>query len=302
MTESTPPHPVLDGLLPGRRRPAVVRRRPVRRRRPDTTSRVGRMLDLGSGLDVPASGAACARVCVPACGCSTWRPAPGWWRAAGSRRSWAKPAAWSASIPAAGMLGEARKALAGPLVQGRAEALPFRDGHFDMLSMGFALRHVPDLDATFQRVPAGPQARRAAAAHSRCPARNPRPTRWLIRMPLPARPALHHANQHGQPPGRAAHEVLLGHHRPVRSGRDNRPDVSARAASPTATRRVYCRLHERVRGGGEHRARVEPPESGRRSPSPARRNAESARRPLEPSALTGPRGLPDRRRAARSGS
>jgi demethylmenaquinone methyltransferase/2-methoxy-6-polyprenyl-1,4-benzoquinol methylase len=48
------------------------------------------------------------------------------------------------------MLGQARKALEGPLVQGRAEALPFRGDLFDMLSMGFALRHVPDLAATFE--------------------------------------------------------------------------------------------------------------------------------------------------------
>ena len=51
--------------------------------------------------------------------------------------------------PSPGMLGQAREALRGPLVQGRAEALPFRGDLFDMLSMGFALRHVPDLAATF---------------------------------------------------------------------------------------------------------------------------------------------------------
>jgi demethylmenaquinone methyltransferase/2-methoxy-6-polyprenyl-1,4-benzoquinol methylase len=51
--------------------------------------------------------------------------------------------------PSAGMLREARKAVFGPLVQGRGEALPFCDGRFDMLSMGFALRHVADLDVTF---------------------------------------------------------------------------------------------------------------------------------------------------------
>jgi demethylmenaquinone methyltransferase/2-methoxy-6-polyprenyl-1,4-benzoquinol methylase len=51
--------------------------------------------------------------------------------------------------PSAGMLKECRKAVPGPLVQGVAEALPFRDGQFDMLSMGYALRHVPDLDQTF---------------------------------------------------------------------------------------------------------------------------------------------------------
>src|SRR3989441_1220803 len=52
--------------------------------------------------------------------------------------------------PSRGMLQEARKALSGPLVQGRAEALPFRNGRFDMLSMGFALRHVPDLEVAFR--------------------------------------------------------------------------------------------------------------------------------------------------------
>jgi demethylmenaquinone methyltransferase/2-methoxy-6-polyprenyl-1,4-benzoquinol methylase len=52
--------------------------------------------------------------------------------------------------PSRGMLWEARKALSGPLVQGRAEALPFRDDLFDMLSMGFALRHVPDMDVAFR--------------------------------------------------------------------------------------------------------------------------------------------------------
>src|SRR5262249_31010821 len=52
--------------------------------------------------------------------------------------------------PSRGMLREAQHTVAGSLVQGRAEALPFRDGVFDMLSMGFALRHVADLDVTFR--------------------------------------------------------------------------------------------------------------------------------------------------------
>ena len=52
--------------------------------------------------------------------------------------------------PSQGMLGEARKAVTAPLVRGRAEALPFRGGRFDMLSMGFALRHVPDLGVAFR--------------------------------------------------------------------------------------------------------------------------------------------------------
>jgi len=51
--------------------------------------------------------------------------------------------------PSAGMLREARKTLMSPLVQGRAEALPFAADRFDMLTMGYALRHVTDLEVTF---------------------------------------------------------------------------------------------------------------------------------------------------------
>ena len=51
--------------------------------------------------------------------------------------------------PNNGMLREARAALASPLVRGRAEILPFRADTFDMLSMGFALRHVEDLEVAF---------------------------------------------------------------------------------------------------------------------------------------------------------
>jgi demethylmenaquinone methyltransferase / 2-methoxy-6-polyprenyl-1,4-benzoquinol methylase len=52
--------------------------------------------------------------------------------------------------PSAGMLRQACRLPTGPLVQGRAEALPFRDNLFDMLTMGFALRHVTTLESTFQ--------------------------------------------------------------------------------------------------------------------------------------------------------
>jgi demethylmenaquinone methyltransferase/2-methoxy-6-polyprenyl-1,4-benzoquinol methylase len=51
--------------------------------------------------------------------------------------------------PSSGMLREARRVHAGPLVQARAEAIPLRDDHFDMLSMGFALRHVATLETAF---------------------------------------------------------------------------------------------------------------------------------------------------------
>jgi demethylmenaquinone methyltransferase/2-methoxy-6-polyprenyl-1,4-benzoquinol methylase len=47
------------------------------------------------------------------------------------------------------MLAEARRALGIPLVQGLAEQLPVAAGSIDFLSMGYALRHVADLGATF---------------------------------------------------------------------------------------------------------------------------------------------------------
>ncbi len=50
--------------------------------------------------------------------------------------------------PSAGMLGEA-KSLAIPLTRGLGEKLPYADASFDFVSMGFALRHVADLDALF---------------------------------------------------------------------------------------------------------------------------------------------------------
>jgi demethylmenaquinone methyltransferase/2-methoxy-6-polyprenyl-1,4-benzoquinol methylase len=52
--------------------------------------------------------------------------------------------------PSAGMMAEARKKLAATFVQGHAEALPFPDGTFDFLTMGYALRHVQDLQGAFR--------------------------------------------------------------------------------------------------------------------------------------------------------
>lgn len=52
--------------------------------------------------------------------------------------------------PSAGMLAEARRKLAATFVQGHAEALPFPDASFDFLTMGYALRHVQNLENTFR--------------------------------------------------------------------------------------------------------------------------------------------------------
>ena len=48
-----------------------------------------------------------------------------------------------------GMLQECRKRCAAPLILGRGEHLPFVSEHFDMVSMGYGLRHVADLNALF---------------------------------------------------------------------------------------------------------------------------------------------------------
>jgi demethylmenaquinone methyltransferase/2-methoxy-6-polyprenyl-1,4-benzoquinol methylase len=52
--------------------------------------------------------------------------------------------------PSAAMLAEARKALGALLARGQAEALPFRDDVFDMLSIGYAVAHIADLEMTFR--------------------------------------------------------------------------------------------------------------------------------------------------------
>lgn len=51
--------------------------------------------------------------------------------------------------PSEGMLAEARKVGGAEFHIGQAEALPFADASFDFLSMGYALRHVADLNRAF---------------------------------------------------------------------------------------------------------------------------------------------------------
>ena len=48
-----------------------------------------------------------------------------------------------------GMLRQARVSMSLPLVQGKAEALPFADASFDMVTMGYALRHITDFASVF---------------------------------------------------------------------------------------------------------------------------------------------------------
>jgi len=52
--------------------------------------------------------------------------------------------------PSIGMVSEARRALSYPVVLGRGEQLPLAPDRFDFLSMGYALRHVSDLETAFR--------------------------------------------------------------------------------------------------------------------------------------------------------
>jgi demethylmenaquinone methyltransferase/2-methoxy-6-polyprenyl-1,4-benzoquinol methylase len=51
--------------------------------------------------------------------------------------------------PSRGMLQEARKKLQVPLLRGLGDRLPFRDEQFDLVTMGFAMRHLSDLERAF---------------------------------------------------------------------------------------------------------------------------------------------------------
>jgi Methylase involved in ubiquinone/menaquinone biosynthesis len=52
--------------------------------------------------------------------------------------------------PSIGMLVAGREKARFPLVEAGGEHLPFRDASFDMITIGFALRHFADLDAVFR--------------------------------------------------------------------------------------------------------------------------------------------------------
>lgn len=60
------------------------------------------------------------------------------------------PRAVTAVEPSAGMRSNARLPEGVTLLEGAAESLPLPDGSVDFLSMGYALRHVSDLEAAFR--------------------------------------------------------------------------------------------------------------------------------------------------------
>lgn len=59
------------------------------------------------------------------------------------------PARVTGVDPSLGMMAASKLPKSMVLVEGRAEALPFPDNHFDFLSMGYALRHISDLGVAF---------------------------------------------------------------------------------------------------------------------------------------------------------
>jgi demethylmenaquinone methyltransferase/2-methoxy-6-polyprenyl-1,4-benzoquinol methylase len=69
--------------------------------------------------------------------------------AAHARRIVGPTGAVVALDPSLGMLREAGRRGVSRRVRAMGEALPFADGRFDLLSMGYALRHVADLRAAF---------------------------------------------------------------------------------------------------------------------------------------------------------
>ena len=65
------------------------------------------------------------------------------------------PALVTGVDPSPGMMAASKLPGTMVLMEGRAESLPFPDNHFDFLSMGYALRHISDLEiafAEFERV------------------------------------------------------------------------------------------------------------------------------------------------------
>jgi len=59
------------------------------------------------------------------------------------------PALVTGVDPSPGMMAASKLPKSMVLLEGRAEALPFPDNHFDFLSMGYALRHIGDLSVAF---------------------------------------------------------------------------------------------------------------------------------------------------------
>jgi demethylmenaquinone methyltransferase/2-methoxy-6-polyprenyl-1,4-benzoquinol methylase len=146
MTELTPPHPVLEEYyrVPADRHSFVDDLFDGAAR---YYNHIGRMLDLGSG---PMYRRQALQRAGLKKGMRLLDVATGTGLVAlGGVAILGDPRRVIGVDPSVGMLREARLAVTSPLTRGRAESLPFRADTFDMLSMGFALRHVDDLEVAF---------------------------------------------------------------------------------------------------------------------------------------------------------
>jgi len=146
MPTSTPPHPVLDRYYGSEGdRPAFVAS--LFDGSAKYYDRVGHVLALGSGPYYRRHALVRAGLRP---GMTLLDVATGTGQVArAATRILRDPNAVVGLDPSAGMLREARKVHPGPIVRARAEAMPLRDDRFDMLSMGFALRHVAALETAF---------------------------------------------------------------------------------------------------------------------------------------------------------
>ena len=180
------------------------------------------------------------------------------------------------------MMAAGRRQLGIRFVQGLGERLPFPAAHFDFLTMGYALRHVSDLDqafAEYRRVlkPGG----RVLLLEITRPASTFGLS--LARLYFGAVRSTRHAHPHRQRERGGAHAILLGHDRAVRASRNGaRLARTGRSccAGPDGAARHFQRVHRyprrvtltRQRGEGQaprhcHQMRAT---SRRRKRSPSR--------------------------------
>lgn len=178
MSTSTRPHPVLDRYYPreGDRDSFVATLFDGAARHYD---RVGHVLALGSGPYYRRHALARAGLRP---GMTLLDVATGTGQVArAAMRILRDPRGVVGLDPSAGMLREAQKTHSGLLVRGRAEAMPLGDELFDMLSMGFALRHVATLETAFAEyrrvLKPGGRVLLLEVSRPRSPV-----TRWVIRV------------------------------------------------------------------------------------------------------------------------
>lgn len=111
----------------------------------------------------------------------------------------------------AGMLAEVGRLLNLPLIQGLMEQLPVADESFDFVSMGYALRHVVDLNATFREFHQVLRPGGTLVILEITPPTQPFKCATL-KLYLGSDSSVAQPFDHGQPRHADADALLLGHH------------------------------------------------------------------------------------------